>query len=226
MPPQTTAQPEKPGTIREDKDGKRWIMGPETNPKWIRYTKAQEFVDAIKKGSLPKVSRLVETEGMNPNNMINKFVTPLILATSYGHTQLIKYLLKAGANPGHKTGSGMTVLFHAIDGRTYNEDYVDPPRPECVKLLLKDPRTDVNAVWDTGRGSQISVLSWAVLKADSSAFRPDNFEKRLEVVELLLSHKDLDKAERLKVHTQVAAMKHNAELKKLFEVTKPWWSLY
>jgi hypothetical protein len=187
-------------------------------PKTI--AKQREYMDAIGEGSLRKVKRLVEEEDMSPNNMINRYVTPLMLAASYGHINLINYLIKAGANPGHKTRSGLTALFNAIDGRKYKEDYVDPPRPESVKRLLENSRTDVNAVWDTGRGEQISALSWAITKADSSVFKPDNFQERLEVVELLLNHPDLDKAERMSIQKKVAAMKHNTELKKLFEITK------
>lgn len=123
-------------------------------------TKKQEFMDAIGAGKLSKVKKLVE-EGMQPNKMINKYVTPLMLAASYGHSSILKYLIKAGANPGFRKSNGMTALFHAIGGKTYKEDYVDPPRPESVTILLKDPRTDVNASWDTGRGDRVSVLSWA-----------------------------------------------------------------
>jgi len=182
-------------------------------------------MEAIGEGDIDKVKNMVE-KGMSPNKMINKFVTPLMLAASYGHTDLLEYLIKAGANPGHKTRSGLTALFNAIDGRKYKEDYVDPPHPDCLQLLLEDSRTDVNAVWDTGRGSRISVLSWAVIKADASTFKPDNFQDRLTIVRLILAHPELDKAERLKIKKEVAAMKNNVELKELFTPTKSWWPFW
>jgi len=191
----------------------------------ITLTKKQEFIDAIGVGKLGKVKRLVEEEGMSPNNMVNKYVTPLMLAASYGHSNLVKYLIKAGANPGFKTRSGMTALFHSIEGKTYNEDYEDPPRPESVKLLLADSRTDPNALWNTGRGGRVSPLGWAVIKAEVSeaAGKPSWFADRLAVVQLLLEHPGLDEAERLNIKTKVAALENNYELKKLFGLPGRWW---
>jgi len=191
----------------------------------ITLTKKQEFMDAIGVGKLGKVKRLVEEEDMSPNNMVNKYVTPLMLAAGYGHGNLVKYLIKVGANPGFKTRSGLTALFHAIEGKTYNEDYEDPPRPESVKLLLADPRTDPNASWDTGRGGHISPLGWAVMKAESSeaAGKPSWYQDRLKVVQLLLEHPGLKKAERQNIQTKVAALKGNYDLKKLFGLTGRWW---
>ncbi len=55
-------------------------------------TKKQEFMDAIGAGKLSKVKKLVEEEGMHPNKMINKYVTPLMLAAGYGHSSILKYL--------------------------------------------------------------------------------------------------------------------------------------
>lgn len=191
-------------------------------------TKKQEFMDAIGAGKLSKVKKLVEEEGMHPNKMINKYVTPLMLAAGYGHSSILKYLIKAGANPGFRKSNGMTALFHAIEGKTYKEDYVDPPRPESVKLLLADPRTDPNASWDTGRGDRVSVLSWAVIKAESSsaAGKPFWYEDRLKVVQLLLKHPELDKSERLKVQKEVGSLEYNDELKALFFPTKSFFSFF
>jgi hypothetical protein len=183
-------------------------------------TKKQEFMDAIGAGKLSKVKTMVEKEGMHPNRLINKFVTPLMLAADYGHGSILKYLIKAGANPGAKTRSGVTALLHAVEGKTYKEDYVDPPRPESVRILLGDPRTDVNAIWNTGY-HRVSVLAWAVVKATShkEAGRPWWFEDRLKIVQLLLEHPALDTAERLKQQKEVAALDGtNKELKRLFGV--------
>lgn len=193
--------------------------------KSIALTKKQEFIDAIGVGKLGKVKRLVEEEDMSPNNMVNKYVTPLMLAAGYGHVGLIKYLIKAGANPGFKTRSGMTALFHAIEGKTYNEDYEDPPRPESVRLLLADPRTDPNATWDTGRGDRVSALAWAVMKAEVSeaAGKPSWYADRLKVVQLLLEHPGLKEAERLNIQTKVSALQGNYELKKMFGLPGRWW---
>lgn len=184
-------------------------------------------MDAIGAGKLSKVKKLVEEEGMHPNKMINKYVTPLMLAAGYGHSSILKYLIKAGANPGFRKSNGMTALFHAIEGKTYKEDYVDPPRPESVKLLLADSRTDVNASWDTGY-HHVSVLSWAVSKAqfNPAAGKPFWFEDRLKVVQLILEHPNLDKSERLKVQKEVGSLKYNDELKALFFPTKSIFSFF
>jgi hypothetical protein len=218
MLPSVSAKTLERGTVRKSSDGTRWRVN--DSYRWGPYTKRQEFEDMITSGKLSKVKELIEKDGMSPKNMVNKYSTPLMLATSYGHINIVRYLLKLGVDPTVKTKNGVTALFHCIEGYDHDRYGVYPPRPQIMELLLKDPRVNPNQVWDTGYGDHVHILERAVSKVEYSGFikqkNIDFFEDRLRIVQLLLDRPDIDKAEVLKQQNHVAELKDNMELKRLF----------
>ncbi|HYA87080.1 MAG TPA: ankyrin repeat domain-containing protein [Nitrospirota bacterium] len=70
------------------------------------------LLEAIQNGDLEAVKKLIE-EGVNVN-LIREGVTPLMLASSKGHTEIAGIILQAGANINEKSDDGWTALHKAV----------------------------------------------------------------------------------------------------------------
>jgi ankyrin repeat protein len=73
------------------------------------------FVDALEKGDLDAVKKLIE-EGINVN-VIRDGVSPLMVAASKGKTEIAEIILQAGANINEKNDDNWTALHKAAFGQ-------------------------------------------------------------------------------------------------------------
>ena len=89
---------------------------------------------AARSGDIPKVKESLNA-GANVNVRDDKGQTPLILASTQGHTSLAALLLEKGADPNEKTLNGNTALMLAAVN-----NYTD-----LVTLLLQR-KADVNSL--------------------------------------------------------------------------------
>lgn len=67
--------------------------------------------DAVKKGHLEGIARLLNNDTINRQNKAEK--TPLILAVENGHKEIVQLLLQHNAQTEVKDSYGMTALMHA-----------------------------------------------------------------------------------------------------------------
>lgn len=104
------------------------------------------------------VQSLIEA-GANINEEAPEMVTPLILAASGGHHEIVRLLLDKGADSSHMDIVGNTALMYAAAG---NHPHT------CNELLSRDPdMTATNENGDTAYALAIengSTLSQAVLE--------------------------------------------------------------
>ena len=77
-------------------------------------TRQYELLHATKKNKNQKVLELL-AKGGNPNCRYD--ITPLHAAASRGNLELVKALLKAGANPNQRSSMGHTVLEFAMTSK-------------------------------------------------------------------------------------------------------------
>ncbi|KAI1847609.1 hypothetical protein JX266_006461 [Neoarthrinium moseri] len=88
-----------------------------------------------KKGLSSACQRLIDVKGADVNAVDAKGATPLWLAASVGHAEVVKILIEAGANPDHDHGyNGLKPLHLAAKGNNFH----------CASELLKagvDPLT-------------------------------------------------------------------------------------
>ena len=73
-----------------------------------------ELLHATEKNKTQKVLELL-AKGVNPNCRYN--ITPLHAAASRGNLELVRALLKAGANPNQRSSMGHTVLESAMTSK-------------------------------------------------------------------------------------------------------------
>ncbi|XP_044260647.1 myotrophin-like [Tribolium madens] len=84
-----------------------------------------ELVWGIKNGDLDQVKDIVEKKAVNINELIDGR-PPILYAADYGQTDVIQYLISAGADVNSKDKHGITAILAAIwEGHK-----------DCVKLLL------------------------------------------------------------------------------------------
>ncbi|CAH1380423.1 hypothetical protein MTP99_004435 [Tenebrio molitor] len=84
-----------------------------------------ELVWGIKNGDLEQVKDIVEKKAVNVNEQIDGR-PPILYAADYGQTDVIQYLISAGADVNSKDKHGITAILAAIwEGHK-----------DCVKILL------------------------------------------------------------------------------------------
>ena len=86
----------------------------------------EELFDAVKKGELEKVERLIKNNSTKVDVMNNFGETPLMIATMNGNYEMAKLLINSGANVNFKDCAGWSLLFRAINNH----------RKEIVELLI------------------------------------------------------------------------------------------
>jgi ankyrin repeat protein len=97
------------------------------------------LLEALQKGDLETVEKMIE-EGINVN-LVRDGVTPLMIASSSGHTEIAETLLQAGVNINEKTEDGWTALHKAA---------VDQNGPAIAELLMQSG-IDVEAKNKSGK---------------------------------------------------------------------------
>jgi ankyrin repeat protein len=109
---------------------------------------------AIKGGHTEVVRQLVEAgcDLTQCNGYDDEGLSALALASSLGRTQVAQVLLTAGADPNFQEGNGMTPLILASESN----------QADMVRLLLKQPKIDIDAVCDHG----FTALMFASNKPD------------------------------------------------------------
>lgn len=100
---------------------KKWIAAKKEPTSFDRNI----LVDSVVAGQFESVKILVSS-GLSPDFSDERGTTPLIVATGCGYSEIMSYLLKAGADPNAKNVDGIDPLIHAI-----MEENVD-----AVRLLL------------------------------------------------------------------------------------------
>jgi len=95
---------------------------------------ATDLLKASAKGDTKEVERLLAKEGINVDTIDEHGVTPLLLASRYGHKEIVRKLLEAGADVNTIAAAQMTALTWAtVDG---HED--------VVEILLQQPGIQIN----------------------------------------------------------------------------------
>jgi ankyrin repeat protein len=84
------------------------------------------LLEAIQNGNLEAVKKLIE-EGINVN-LIREGVTPLMIASSKGYTEIAETILQAGTNINEKSDDGWTALHKAV---------FDQEKTAIVDLLMQ-----------------------------------------------------------------------------------------
>ncbi|MBA2627652.1 MAG: ankyrin repeat domain-containing protein [Gemmatimonadales bacterium] len=100
---------------------------------------------AAHQGAAWKVTALL-AEGVNPNGNDARGRTPLMFAAAGGHTECVRLLITAGADPMRRATYG-----HA-PRRTALEIAIEYGRLECVGALL-DAGVPINGTWRVGRSA-------------------------------------------------------------------------
>jgi len=88
--------------------------------------RAEEFLDAARNGDLKRVQEILKKRKVNINKKDEDGRTALMLASEYGHIEVVKSLLANGANINENGYFGETALILASENR----------RIEIVKYLL------------------------------------------------------------------------------------------
>jgi len=70
-----------------------------------------QFLDALESGNVDGVKQIID-EGLNVN-VLRDGVTPLMIATSKGQTEIAEVILQAGVNINAKSDDGETALHKA-----------------------------------------------------------------------------------------------------------------
>ena len=74
----------------------------------------ETLIDSIDAGDLSSVREAI-FEGANVNLEDSRGVSPLMMATEFGHTEIVEYLIKSGANVNARNSFGFTPLKIAIE---------------------------------------------------------------------------------------------------------------
>ncbi len=86
-----------------------------TAPDWVRESKEARLIYSCEIGDLGEVQDLIK-EGVDVNAFyVNTRNTALMKASEYDHKQIVKYLIKKGANRDMKNREGKTALMIARD---------------------------------------------------------------------------------------------------------------
>src|SRR5207244_11484940 len=106
---------------------------------WLNNDKKnikKELFEAIKSNDVEKVKQIIEEERINTNEIYDedKF-TPLHIAVVYNQLEIIKKLLKSGANPNAEDSEGNTPLHFTAEQNNL----------ETLRLLIEHGG-NVNAV--------------------------------------------------------------------------------
>ena len=100
------------------------------------------FMDAISSGDLSVVQKFIE-EKMNVN-ITRSGVTPLMLAASTGHPEIVKAILQAGANINEKSDDGWTALHKAAYDQKETA-VVELPRKQNIWISSGSSRSANNS---------------------------------------------------------------------------------
>lgn len=87
----------------------------------------KELLDVCLVGDTKEACRILRTGGINPNVRGRCGHTPLMLASIYGHKDIVMLLLKHGADPDMQSDYGYSALLYASE----NKDIA------VVRLLLE-----------------------------------------------------------------------------------------
>lgn len=98
---------------------------------------SEAIFDAVKSGDMAQLSAALKSAAVDACGEMN--MTPLMLAASLGNLEMVRALLKAGANLKAMDERGYTPLFYAI----YNPE-LDRGFPEVAKVLI-DAGAEVEA---------------------------------------------------------------------------------
>ena len=131
--------------------------------KSVRFHYEAVLLEACRDGDLELVRTLIETKNIPVNyNELGKEQTPLHLACAEGHSELVKYLLKKGANVNARDFESWTPLHCAAANNEI----------DIVRMLVKDPKINVHVF----TGDDEGILD--VLDDDD-----DDFEKTRKTIE-------------------------------------------
>ncbi len=110
-------------------------------------TTNQSLLNAITKKNFRMVKSILE-RGVDPNSGTNLYVKPLYYALKYSSTEIIKLLLKKGANPNYTTDdkSCITMMYHALHHKKNDA--------ETIRYLL-----DAGVSLSLGNGNTALILA-------------------------------------------------------------------
>ena len=114
---------------------------------------AQEIFEVATAGDLVKVKELIKSEPVNINSKDEGGNTPLHIASRYGHTQIVKFLVNKGADVNSKNTYGYTPLLSACGG-------MNPDINLLKELIAKG--ADINAQLDRG----LTALHFATMSGN------------------------------------------------------------
>jgi Ankyrin repeats (3 copies) len=135
----------------------------------VQNTVLKGFLSKFKKGQLG-IDNPIDVSGCWPNQ--TQDYTGLQIAALAGELEVLKCLLKAGADPNAKTKSGETALYLvACSGKV-----------EAVKVLIDTKGVDINLQ----DGSDLTPLHAAMMSNAAG------HECKQEIVRLLAQHKGID----------------------------------
>ena len=115
----------------------------ESRDRWIKNPTGQLII-AAEDGDVKAVVRLIEKDPGLVNAAEPEFGwTALHRAVQFGHTRLVRLLLKSGANPGQRDHKRNTPLHNAATGHDYTL--------QSLELLVKAgaPIESRNTYWET-----------------------------------------------------------------------------
>jgi ankyrin repeat protein len=90
--------------------------------------------DAVEANDLPKTKNLIESKVVHVNALGKFNRTPLHLASKYGNIEILKFLIRNGADPNVKNIHGFTALYVAALANNV----------AAIEILVQQPTVNVN----------------------------------------------------------------------------------